>query len=78
MDTYSMFLFFQLMKTLRRIDELLSTIDLDDFCAESDDDSASEDTVSTDMDAYLTLTECKQLIRHVVDLCDVIAAEEEK
>lgn len=27
---------------------------------------------NTDMDAYLTLTECKQLIRHAIDLSDVI------
>lgn len=64
MDNYSMILLSQLTKTLKRVDESLATIDLDDFNIEFDDDDANKAPGSTDMDAYLTLTECKQLIRH--------------
>lgn len=72
MDNYSMILLSQLTKTLKRVDESLTTIDLDDFNIEFDDDDANKAPGSTDMDAYLTLTECKQLIRHAIDLSDVI------
>ena len=37
MDYYSMRLLLQLLKTLKRVDESLATIDLDDFKIEFDD-----------------------------------------
>ena len=78
MDYYSMRLLLQLLKTLKRVDESLATIDLDDFKIEFDDNAANKAPGSTDLDAYLMITECKQLIHHAIDLSDLIADEEDR
>lgn len=79
MDEYLIFLMNQLRKTLKRTDDLLATIDLDDFCMDADDlreqdtlNADDENVAATDLDAFLKFTMSKQLIRHAIDLSDVI------
>lgn len=74
-NDYIAFLFVQLTNTLAKVDVSLSTITLDDFCAESDNTTPEDDSSNllTAVDAFNKVVACKKLIDHAEDLADVLA-----
>ena len=74
-NDYIAFLFVQLTNTLAKVDVSLSTITLDDFCAESDNTTPEDDSFNllTAVDAFNKVVACKKLIDHAEDLADVLA-----